>query len=875
MASRKKSKILQKYEEQHKEERAQFWLRFSAELDRLQHLYGVTATELAEGLDISRQRFYDFRSTPEKGLPLDQTSLHILWEWLTNPEALEERRMSAENKKNRQALRQKGINSLLKAAGFLTPISDPALQVEQQKAPKIDSSLQRVEARLSSPWIKDGIRRAQIIDTLLDEVKNQGRLDQTLHTQPISAKDALNWLTNPPLEVNDPILIDAYRKTIRRLARSGKNQFLGVELFELYQSLQEYQLIDNYDGAQVNIIDCQFPILSAQFPKSVQTELKPFISIYQEAENALINLLSELDALDKPKAETDPTALFPPVVRAEIQSKFENAIENITWRYSSTGTHLENMLAAIKNGLGHPLQMTGFSIQATGTSARSLARVSIGLAERDQDGNISHVYQGWWVDSNAITAVLIATILATKDWLSSHGADLRQYFNICNQLGNIDNQLYHIRENVQEYFFRPTDSHLQDSEFIDNQSVFDTVEAQIKAIEKLLSTEQLQSQPYYKTRHQALKNRYHKSKLTRMRLDLKNSEVGKANTHLDEAKSFIQNYEYNNLPLSENESAEDAYRHILFLHASECVMLYNFYAGDREFLTGKLWRYRERYRVDNGLKKLGKYLKAVGSINFDAFSWASQLFGVTGLLELYMAQEKDVEFLTKAAKYLLWAAHYSQRIGYIRRSIYWLTHASRVYCRLGELETSEQLSKIVDVSAHAVHQTYEEESEYDSKFKHFITATIHLAEGERLLAIEDQKRSIEDYKRSKDSFLRALEIFIEIHYADRLTADALYGLYRASKNIEGEIDDAFSGLKCNDKHGQLDEGMLAILQAIIQSLQQIDPKSSWKSTSSTFKDLAKQVWHHWAEVGNELSDIHPIEEAMDRDRFLAVVSRSD
>ena len=160
------------------------------------------------------------------------------------------------------------------------------------------------------------------------------------------------------------------------------------------------------------------------------------------------------------------------------------------------------MLSAITCGLGHNLDITGFSVQAMGNTSRSLARVSIGLAERDDTGKISRVYQGWWVDSNAITAVLVATVIATKDWLSSHGADLSKYFAICNQLGDIDNTLYLIRENVQEYFFRTTSGYFQHFEALNDDGVFQAIESQILDIEQFLSSERRQSQPYYRTRHQ-------------------------------------------------------------------------------------------------------------------------------------------------------------------------------------------------------------------------------------------------------------------------------------------------------------------------------------------------------------------------------------
>lgn len=863
MVNAKSPKVTTNYEEKYRAQKSRLWEGFNRYLKQLQHNYDVTVKELADGLDISRQKFYDFRAAPEKGLSIDQTALVILWECLSDPDILKNKRMSADTKNKREILRQEGPNSLLKAAGFSAIENDVASKRKEKATNKIDTSLERVKTRLNSPWIEDGIRKAQIIDSIFDIVKDKGRLDKTLHTQHISAADALNWLEGPPLSVTDQDVLHKYKEHIRSLARSGKNQFVGAELFELYQNILEYLSIDSYSSKGMTITSCQFRILSAPLPASVQHIFETFGQIYRDAEIALLQLLCNLTDFDP--NELSQAELFTPVVRAQITSHLDDEKkERIIWRYSSTGTHFENMLSAIKLGLGHSLEMTGFSIQAMGPTSKSLARVSIGLAERNDNGTVGNVYQGWWVGSNAITSVLTAAVIATKDWLSSQAVSRAEYFIICKQLGDIDNTLYIIRENVHEFFFRSVSDHFKNSEYSDEEAFFTAAETQIQEIVNSLSVEQ--QQPSLKDRNETLKNKLFKTKLTRMRLALKKSAIGAATHNLDDVKSFIATYE-NATFSKDHESEEEAYRHILFLQASECVMLYNFYAGDREFLNGKLWRYRPRYRSKDGLEKLEKYIKAIGSLNFDIFSCASQVFGNIGILELYMAQEKDTQFLQKAAENLLWAAHYSQRIGYVRRATYWLTHASRVYCRLGELAKSERLSKIAQTAANSVHQSYQEEPEYDSRFKDFIAAIKTLTEGERSLVRGKPKEAIK-------SFLKALDVFVNIHATDRLTADTLYGLYRASQNVDDEVGHVFDILKDNFEYTQPDLGMKTILEKIIQALRQIDPQDSWKSVSPKLKDLAKSIWHYWVEEGNEASETHPIEDAMDRDQFLIAVRNS-
>ena len=80
MAAQKPSDKLKQYEAKYKEARSLFWQGVDEQLNRLQNIYSVAVTELAEGLGISRQKLYDFRAAPEKGLPIDRTDLMVLWD---------------------------------------------------------------------------------------------------------------------------------------------------------------------------------------------------------------------------------------------------------------------------------------------------------------------------------------------------------------------------------------------------------------------------------------------------------------------------------------------------------------------------------------------------------------------------------------------------------------------------------------------------------------------------------------------------------------------------------------------------------------------------------------------------------------------------
>ena len=53
-------------------QQANFWCNLNTELEEYRNSYGATVKELTDGLEISRQRLYDFINKPENGLPINR-----------------------------------------------------------------------------------------------------------------------------------------------------------------------------------------------------------------------------------------------------------------------------------------------------------------------------------------------------------------------------------------------------------------------------------------------------------------------------------------------------------------------------------------------------------------------------------------------------------------------------------------------------------------------------------------------------------------------------------------------------------------------------------------------------------------------------------
>lgn len=865
----------QDYERQYQAQRQQHWQGLKDLLESFRHECDATVAELAQGLNISRQKLYDFAANPEKGMAIDRTDILILWEWLTDPLAFEERKISEQGRQKRAALRQEGPDRLLKIAGFLPISVDPPAPVLPSRLPSDvpNAAMRRIVSRLSSPWIEDQHLQSQIMDAIFDQVRDQGRLDASFYTEVLGVKEALGWPQRLPLNSDMAPVLASYQHQICRLARSGKTSFVRAELFELYQSILEYQSSEVAPTAEFDILGCQFRTLSVSLPASVQEEFRPFNGVFLRAEKAVIALLGGVEGCEDGSVDGD---LYIPVTRAFVKARWGGDIHRpVALRYSAITTHLENMLAAISSGLVHPLKMTGFSVRATARTAKSLARVSIGLEDRQDAGQI---YKGWWVDSNAILALLKAVVIALQTWLQHHNVSVAEYYETCVTLAHLDTRLFQVREAVYEYFFRPASSYWHD-EFSSDVDHFDQIEAELRSLQTQLSISGKADHPCYQKICKILEIKRIKTWVTRTRAALKTSNVEAASRRLDDIKHFMDQYEeeekqrgllasrfvsaaYLDQAPADASTIDDPYRHILFLHASESVMLYSLFTGDKGFLTEKPWRRWDRYRLDDCLQKLQTYVKAVDTIDFDTFLCVSQIYATIGILELYTAQAFERSILQQAAEHLLFAFHYSNRIGFSRRATYYLIHASRVYARLKDFDKARRLASSAQKMAIAIHQELEEDSDYDSKYKQMIHAAAYLSEGELLLNNGQPEAALE-------KLLASLTISIEIRFTDRLTADTLYGLYRAAHHLDAPIGNTFALLVI---HGKIDDpenpGMTQVMHTIVHHLKALDPKQSWTDAAPCFKDYSKLIWHHWAEAIQGREAFHPIESEIDDDRFL-------
>jgi len=855
------------------DEQARFLNQLKERLLEFRNSFGASMSELALGLHVSRQKLYDFMDKKDETLPIDRRNILSLWDKLTTFENA--KGLTPAEKQRRIELRHQGPDQLLIDAGFLprAGLSSPSTGIENPQ-------IRRVVSRLSSNWIEDDVLRASIANSILDQILEQGRLDKDYYIQPISGEKAENWLEtafiNAKSGIHENNALRKYKAEIRKLGRSGKTQFVKAELYELYQSILEHELIDSDNKGRLTVTDCQFRTIS------IPTNNSPFYGsdensdLFEVCKNAEANLASLLDSSNKIETplesykREDP---FIPVIEVTISCSFFIAEqwECTKFRYASTATHIENMIIAIENGLSYPLEITGFFIRAIGRTAKSLARVSISLSE---DQKAKEVYQGWWVTSNTILGISKAIVDALRKWISAKAIDSSIYYYAYYKLAEYDTSLTkHIDFLFEKEPYRKSDS--SHSQFI----------LDLSKIEKDLSSINSEEREELQKFSRILKVKFDTAKIMKLHGLLLECNLAEAKNLVKDVEKIIVSAdrklkEARIAESSKNTSEEatkeitnvlkidDLHYQLLSLYAASCLMFYKFLSGDKAFIVGKQWRLDSSYKIENRLESVKLYARYIGAIDSSMYLYTSQLYGTTAYLEFY-SDTKDG--LDNAVNYFLTASYYSSRIGYSQRAAYWIAYASRTCRRLNQRDKAKRLLLIAQQFLRQRNLSYNVEVNKD---KDWSAANIYLAEGEYLL--KNENRTEEDKNEALCCFFYALNTAINTGLR-RLVADSIYNTYLALKEMKSISisDEDFKNISqiLDEKveasnEWPLERKVFSLFKDVFSSSE----SSQLEELSSQFQALAKDIWHSWATCilsNRDPSENHPVVDEIEADRLLS------
>lgn len=824
-------------------EQQEFWTALKKKLESFRDNCGASMAEMAEGLGISRQPLYNFMEKPADGLSrMDRLALLSLWAYLTDPKQYQNRKLKQEHRDARKLLYQEGPDNLLRAAGFLgySDLNKKAITIE-------DPQMKRLVLRLKSKWLYDDALRAYIINGFLDDLLDQGRPDRNSYLVQLDyekeddKRKIEEWPFTSKLYPSEEEryleITNQYRRAIDNLVASGKTQFIESELFELYQSILEHD--EDRDGDHdLKIERCEFETLSS---KSILDKLD-FSSLQIQAEKRVAINPEIIKSKDQ----------FPQISEVKISCRFteDNSTDSNSdssresyFKYASTATHVENMLMAIKQGLCHPLKISGFFTRAVGRTDKSLARAAIALSEDDLSSKrrtkIEKVYQGWWVSSNTILGILKAFVDAFKRWLSEKkDIQNKEYYDACRRLSDVNERFYEINTAVFEGNFDVFSNSGKRGGREEN-----TVEEKI--CETIEDIEEVENKDLFKSMEEVrlrLKGKEFRLKLTLLHLNIYQGRM-------EEAKKIVDAYQDPRELVEKGvNSLDKEFQALLIMSAHVEYMKYKLVAGDKQLLQGKLWKIDPKYSLEKCEKVARAYVKRSGNINFNCYSFMAEFFSALGVMEFY-AVENGMEDLKKGCEYLIESAHYSLRIGYERKAAQSLLYVVRCLSRLRLDDVDQKSQNILNEVETVVNR------KQSAQDRDWLNAIFHLSCGEKYLLIDNAP------DKAMVEFLSAFRCSIDIGYI-RLVPDCLYNIFRASKKIQASIDREAIIEQMNNVLGEekirqkFPFSYDGPYNQVLESAMGVEEKytggkideSKIEENGIICRDAAIKLWNKWAQV---------------------------
>lgn len=955
--------------QERRERQKKYWESFKNRLEAIEKAYGASKSDIAEGLGVSRQSLYNFVNKPHKGIRIERSSIVELFDSLRF-EMLDGLKPGEVFSSSRKKLSIEDLNAWLLEAGY-APEQIGKTGVATSTLATDDPQIERVSLRLRSGWIPDETTKNYLVNNILDQVIDQSRLNEDYYSERIKyladsdkhekheiaskfprkvreedGYDVLSFSEAVLYKDNIPdhrTIERKYRGALKSLSRAGKNTYVRAELYELYQSVLEHHYLGRSTPITVRTKDCRFRSLTihlferSPYKKRIQDEDKALDMIMRSsseiAEREIRGLSIELDS--EPNKEEysyiNENPLLEAVIKCQLRTHNEDGSTNegrsFTVRYSSNATHVANLLLALKTGLCYPLDISSFFMRATGRTEKSLARVAMTLVQTKQEGAAAQNESGeesagLWLASDTLTGIQNATVDAFVQWLTRRPFPqereyIRKYLEICAEIGDIRYSFSQARRALYEY----TPSIKTDPDKTLRKFIKEKVIKKIETIQKDSEYSEALEDKYFAIHKTRLDNLLKSAKILLNRTSLLESEVR------EKDKVIVRESELRTI-IDSSYRSEEPYARIIRLYAIASEMNHKFIVGNREFIVGKQWENDPRYSIAEAIKDARNYVYSQdGAIDLNAYLSMSDVYGTVGLLGFYFGDTKAQ--LNQALVNLIKGAHFSLKTRFRRRAAQWLSFASRVCIRLGEVHRADCLLKLVTgITDDAVLEEIESELDNGSEAKDEETNSHGwntdnteglnqlLADAKdwddvsRLLARGELFLKKNRAHEAFASFFTALKTATFLKYF-RIIPDCLYNMHRAAKALleqskTVEIAELYKGhsyifdsikdtsslllwtLPSKGNH-QVDfkggmeddprESLLVFVFEFTKKLEKLGEANENETFKQSFDDtytyvlseskaIAIQFWNSWR-ANDAIS--HPIVQAIEAENFLAEV----
>ena len=838
-------------------------------------------------------------------LPIQRVNLLYLWDELTSEIVNKSKRLSQEERDCRRNLGNKDLNNLLKTAGFFISNSRQLLvNVDRYQ------NIQRLVSGLSYLKSSSEGKFINIITSLESKLMSEafsaefsmgdaGRsqtLDHRMSDQEID--DWMDeWSAKHLAIAPTPQLRENFKEALSQIIRRGKQRIENREIFELYLSIIENHRISRNSSYRYNIYHCQFSDLSVPI-----IELKAQ-KISQKARNKLTNLFIGTEGLlrygyeylreEREQDEDDDhrsylehcinefvvqTSVICQAQKRSDTGNDESGLQ-ITWSYSSSDTHYQNMFTAIHRGMGcaNHLELIDFATISLGNETDSLVKSSTSFKSNDR------IYPGVWVDESAILSTAQSVVISIHNWLTDNltipndresNSIHESYYDICREAAEIDKKISLASRLLGRYALHDYDKHRTNrtNESRKETSLLEGIEEQIDDSQTKLQQSSLPEvlQKWYRTH---LARQKCQTLLYLARSAHLEGDIGQSSIHLQNAESVL------NRP----DIAKDIRLHLRLKYERK---LHLFYSGDVDFIGRRRWR----EDLESSLTQLHHYIydgsasenssqrskihnkPSRGRFDQNTYSCAAVILARLGRLECTLATELEKDWLEKGAQCLVRASYCVAKLGNLPRTAHYLANASRAYCRLGDEAEARRLAEWAnDILDHAERRS-EGDHSYSDRYKIAIRSEVEISYGERLLLWENDKEG------SLQKFCDCLGGAAYLGFT-RLLADCLYNIFRSAKDLDQDLDikEKFKEWLeyWRDNENQPSKTtIVGTVIAFIFELAEEDEQTTWANVAERFKVKAKEIWHGWAEAKHGLnSRPHPIEEAIASEQYLCLVDK--
>jgi hypothetical protein len=745
--------------EQVKQTSIDYFANLRQELRRLKKDLKISDHEISQGFSLSRQVVNQFMrwegsedSTARQTLPISRQDLISLWEHVTSEGQIRETKTEIA-KENRRKLRLQTAHNLLEMSGFLG-LERPQSVVgnDLSKLEKFD----RIIFRLSNKTLtsSDLWKIEETVINQLAQLTSNSQEEDKKKDSKKNLDDIKKWLEARYDNIETPWR--AVESTLQKYQDSGRKEFKEAEILELFQNVVENQRIRIDSSQKIRVTNCEIKTINFVHTRLSHLKYSSESPVLEEVLREGILIERILRGVKYETKEDEPSFNF--MNQIKLTCRLGNNDKEITWFYRSCSSNIDNMISAIKQGIGHDLELKDLSSHVLAEGSDSIVRVSAILKNDDGD-----YYTGRWVDIDTILSFAQAIIIAAENWVKykvATGDERERYEKTCYRFAQILNNVDVLMAKTYEYGL----SYLDESNQENEDNIIYTIKQlndQILAIEEMLSEIDEYSSRIYSDYTKVLKEIKYQVKLAESRFYHVVGDVVKAG-------EIIKGIE-NDREIDLTEKPFDI-SNILLKSAD---MTQKFYTSDNDFFQGKLWVEYLKI-IETEIKHYLTRGKGVKSLTDSLYRALAELYGNVGRFEFYNCEPYKVNSsrLENALVLSKRAVYFAMKTDDEKRASHWLARCGRILCRL---DRSEDASEYLNASARILRRSATLQYQYQERTD-ALMLEVNIARGEQCLLEDKLKESIGFFV---DAFLGA----IHLRFA-RIMAGSLYGLYRASRSTD-------------------------------------------------------------------------------------------